>query len=232
MDRGLGLGDGGPGVDRLTGWQGTPSPVSARPAGIASDTVYGIGDFGRMLECTWCRRPFRRRARGPIPSYCSGTCRAAACTSRASLDGRLRQWNRVRAQRRRVGPWLKVCVSCGNLFPARQRTTVTCSQTCRRARAAWRMREGGWLRMRKSRERGLRAERFAPREIFDRDGWRCWLCQEAVEKTLPSRDPAAATLDHVIPISRGGEHTRANVRLAHRICNMRRGAPVDARPTP
>jgi 5-methylcytosine-specific restriction endonuclease McrA len=38
----------------------------------------------------------------------------------------------------------------------------------------------------------------------------------------------SATLDHVVPISVGGEHTRENVRCAHLRCNARRGNRVAA----
>lgn len=72
------------------------------------------------------------------------------------------------------------------------------------------------------------AERFAPAEIFDRDGWLCWLCSEDVPRDAKWPDPLSPSLDHVVPLSRRGTHTRANVRLAHLVCNIRRGAgPAD-----
>jgi 5-methylcytosine-specific restriction endonuclease McrA len=30
------------------------------------------------------------------------------------------------------------------------------------------------------------------------------------------------TLDHIVPVSRGGAHTAANVQLAHSACNRRK----------
>ncbi len=36
--------------------------------------------------------------------------------------------------------------------------------------------------------------------------------------------PGADTVDHIIPRARGGDHTPANLRAAHRACNSRRGA--------
>lgn len=36
---------------------------------------------------------------------------------------------------------------------------------------------------------------------------------------LPYNAPLAASIDHVIPLSVGGDNTRANVQLAHRRCN-------------
>lgn len=59
--------------------------------------------------------------------------------------------------------------------------------------------------------------------IFNRDGWRCYLCGDAV--TLPTRahSPKQATEDHVIPRSKGGHPTDpANLRTACHECNSRK----------
>jgi hypothetical protein len=53
--------------------------------------------------------------------------------------------------------------------------------------------------------------------IADRDKHQCWLCQRNVKQ-------GEASIDHVIPIARGGKHILSNVRLAHRSCNSRKGA--------
>jgi 5-methylcytosine-specific restriction endonuclease McrA len=60
------------------------------------------------------------------------------------------------------------------------------------------------------------AELFTLDEIFDRDSGWCYLCEQDVDR----KD---ATMDHVIPVTKGGPHTRVNVRLAHRSCNTRKG---------
>jgi 5-methylcytosine-specific restriction endonuclease McrA len=65
----------------------------------------------------------------------------------------------------------------------------------------------------------LKQARRAPidREaIFERDGWLCGICGELVEAD-------DATLDHIVPISLGGADEPSNVRLAHSLCNSRRG---------
>lgn len=61
------------------------------------------------------------------------------------------------------------------------------------------------------------AELFTLDEIFERDGGVCHLCALPVDR---DRD---ATVDHLIPVTRGGPHTRANAKLAHRGCNSRKG---------
>jgi len=42
----------------------------------------------------------------------------------------------------------------------------------------------------------------------------CWLCGGA----------GADTLDHVVPVTRGGDNDPANLRPAHRRCNTLKGA--------
>lgn len=48
----------------------------------------------------------------------------------------------------------------------------------------------------------------------------CHICGKPVDKTLNGRHKWGPTLDHIIPISKGGPMLdRANARLAHRYCN-------------
>lgn len=55
----------------------------------------------------------------------------------------------------------------------------------------------------------------------------CALCGRTVDKTLPAGDPGAPEVDEIIPVSHGGDPLAwANVQLAHRICNQRKGNRV------
>lgn len=67
-------------------------------------------------------------------------------------------------------------------------------------------------------------ESFPPAEIYARDGWRCGLCRRKVDVGLTYPHPRSASLDHIVPLSLGGEHVRSNVQLAHLGCNVRKGA--------
>lgn len=52
----------------------------------------------------------------------------------------------------------------------------------------------------------------------------CWLCGTAIDDTLQSPHPYSRSLDHVTPISMGGNILDPNnARAAHRRCNQRRG---------
>ena len=62
--------------------------------------------------------------------------------------------------------------------------------------------------------------------IYERDGWTCWLCDQAVDSVLEPNDRMAATLDHVLPrsLTLFIDDSPENLRLAHRACNSARGA--------
>lgn len=62
------------------------------------------------------------------------------------------------------------------------------------------------------------------REIFERDGWRCYLCGKPVKRTARRTDPDGATIDHVVPLSRGGPDAPGNVATAHSRCNREKRA--------
>lgn len=73
------------------------------------------------------------------------------------------------------------------------------------------------------RKRGLRGKStYKLAEIALRDGFRCHLCSRKVDMRLSGLEPQGPTIDHLVPISAGGDDEPANVALAHRDCNTRR----------
>lgn len=72
------------------------------------------------------------------------------------------------------------------------------------------------------RTNSTKRDRVRRRVLFEETN--CWLCGERVDKTLPSGTPASPEVDEILPVSLGGDpYDRANVRLAHRLCNQKRG---------
>ena len=55
-------------------------------------------------------------------------------------------------------------------------------------------------------------ERIYRQVVFDRDGGICHICHGAT-------DPLDWHIDHIIPLSRGGEHSYRNVAVSHPRCN-------------
>lgn len=75
-------------------------------------------------------------------------------------------------------------------------------------------------RRRRALRRSARSEPYTTLEIADRDGWRCQLCGKKVPRKSAARSPRSATVDHIVPISLGGDDVKANVQLAHFSCNV------------
>lgn len=75
--------------------------------------------------------------------------------------------------------------------------------------------------------RGSRTERFTDIEIFNRDNWVCGICHHKINRRRRYPDGLSVSLDHIIPISKGGPHIRDNVQAAHRRCNQRKGSRLD-----
>lgn len=60
---------------------------------------------------------------------------------------------------------------------------------------------------------------FTDTDVFERDAWTCYLCHQPVDTTVDKLHRLAPTVDHVVPPTRGGQHTLDNVRCAHLACN-------------
>lgn len=68
-----------------------------------------------------------------------------------------------------------------------------------------------------------RGEQINYTEVYDAHGWICHLCGEEISRYAKCDDHMRVTLDHIIPLSKGGEHVRSNVAPAHYRCNMAKG---------
>jgi len=107
------------------------------------------------------------------------------------------------------------CKQCGKPFSSTSPRKVYCGHDCYRkagvkhsaAYAAAKRHPG--------------AEKFTTREILERDGWVCKICGEPIDPNAKWVNQTG-TMDHIIPIGRGGPHTRENVQAAHFICNIRK----------
>ena len=59
-------------------------------------------------------------------------------------------------------------------------------------------------------------------DLHERDGGICHICGEPVPPHYDKNSGDGWSMDHVVPISRGGTHTWDNVKLAHRRCNSKK----------
>lgn len=77
----------------------------------------------------------------------------------------------------------------------------------------------------RAKKKGVIYERINPESIYKRDGYKCKSCSCIVVKSK-TYQPNQATIDHVIPISKGGSHTIDNVVTMCMSCNSKKSAKV------
>ena len=68
---------------------------------------------------------------------------------------------------------------------------------------------------RRALKRGATVDPVSRAVVFERDRGICHLCGKRV-------DPKDWHLDHIVPLSQGGEHRYKNVAVSHPTCNMRK----------
>lgn len=78
-------------------------------------------------------------------------------------------------------------------------------------------------RRKRCKDFGVPYHYYTTQEVFERDGWVCQICSTKVDEGLSRRDRWGATIDHIVPLSRGGFDIYENAQLAHRICNVKKG---------
>jgi 5-methylcytosine-specific restriction endonuclease McrA len=66
------------------------------------------------------------------------------------------------------------------------------------------------------------ADKSWKRKVWNRDNWLCCYCRCQLQLKDNDR-PDAATVDHKIPVSRGGTNDMANLASACRECNEGKG---------
>lgn len=165
--------------------------------------------------CDWCKAPFARRARS---RSCSAECqRLIKDASRRGGTLAQRRARRLLAQAaegtRGTGIIVSgACHSCGEGFTRWTKTGDArfCTQICKRRESSAR---------RRARVRGARVGVIHRHAIFERDGWHCQLCGDPVDRTAVVPHPLAATIDHIVALARGGEHSSENLQCAHFLCN-------------
>jgi 5-methylcytosine-specific restriction endonuclease McrA len=143
---------------------------------------------------------FGRGAAGRDPYYCSRQC---------ELAFRRARYVHVR--------FIYSCEICSHLFTTNQSLQKRCSE---HIDLGARLRTAKRRVIRSAAMRGHHVDRLA---ILERDRWRCRLCGQPIDRSLPGRHPLSASVDHIVPISQGGPHTEENMQAAHLCCNSAKG---------
>lgn len=79
---------------------------------------------------------------------------------------------------------------------------------------------------RRAQKRTTSIEPISPQKVFEVDMWICGLCYLDIDPTLKWPEEMSASIDHILPLSKGGGHMYSNLQASHYICNVRKNARV------
>ena len=123
----------------------------------------------------------------------------------------------------------RICPECGNSFTPvyGSRLRLFCSADCSYRNGKRTARAKG-----KRKKIAVSVESVNPQKVFERDGWLCHLCGKPTSRSRRgTMHPLAPELDHVLPLSKGGDHSYANTACAHRKCNALKGSMAVGQPS-
>ena len=119
---------------------------------------------------------------------------------------------------------IRNCLECGKPFAIGEDVgvntkTIYCSDKCSRkiARREARARRNGVYAV----TAGM-SQRVTFKALWDRSA-RCHICGEWCSKKYSGLHLLSPTVDHIVPISKGGMHLLQNAAIAHRLCNTLKG---------
>lgn len=190
-----------------------------------------------MKKCVVCGEVFAQARLGRPRLYCSTKCKESGPTARSKKLARAARWrdreDRREAARQRTADWRAVdpertkradrsnyerfrekrIAAAAAYRDANREKTREMARAYAKAHpdAVWRSDAN-----RRAREREAFVEVVDRAVLYQRDRGMCGLCGRHVSG-------ADASVDHIIPLSKGGLHSYANTQIAHLVCNLKRG---------
>lgn len=113
----------------------------------------------------------------------------------------------------------KQCINCGCIFYSQYSNQLYCSGNCKSKSKN----KGNHTFRRRCRKYGVYFDSSIKKvEIFERDKYTCKICGKICnqnDKRWGTFGPDYPTIDHIIPLARGGKHIMQNLQCACGMCN-------------
>ena len=135
-----------------------------------------------------------------------------------AYENQLEEWRIAREARKEANHRKDFCIVCGKEYETYNPAQKTCSKECGKKLAQAHKHK----RIPKSQ---LVDKDITLEALYRRDSGVCYLCGKKCDwndKTDKSVGPAYPSIDHMIPIAKGGLHAWTNVKLAHFECNWKK----------
>ena len=193
-------------------------------------------DWNKIItkECEHCNKTYEIQGRNASRSrYCSNECQQAHSSRQKGHKPmkeyleeveRQKQDRQARLEEERDYKLSNLkCIECGNIFKGTSLHQKLCSAECRRVRMN--------KQRRLSKDKRINDDNNIDKDIsletlYKRDKGICYICGGKCSfddnyevNGYFTAGPNYPSIDHIIPIARGGMHAWDNVKLAHHHCN-------------
>lgn len=195
-------------------------------------------DDGTNKVCEWCGEKFTVPARNAhIARFCSDECRntwrSREIKGHRPIEERLKERKkqkqerqaRLEEEREQQLSNLK-CIECGSIFKGTSLRQKTCSLECGRVR---KRRQQRLSKDKRINETNNIDKDISVETLYKRDKGICYICGGKCDFKDHTRDgsnfisgPTYPSIDHIVPLVRGGKHAWDNVKLAHHLCNAKK----------
>jgi 5-methylcytosine-specific restriction endonuclease McrA len=168
----------------------------------------------KLFVCYGCGTNFEAMAKKDGKPYCTHDC---------YLDNRYGKGRPAKTKRYPMTKiYIKQCINCNIYIVAKVKHQIRCAH-CRYLNN---------IALANQREHELRiphrklGDKITRKQLHERDGGRCYICKQktVLKNKGKKRNKNLSTIDHVVPVSKGGTHTWDNVRNCCWQCNIVKGS--------
>ena len=168
--------------------------------------------------------------------YCSQQCGSEAAAKTMKENGTYDSYTEIENspinKKYSDEEMIVICENCGKEFRKSHydRDRKYCSRDCfydaigidKKEKSNLKQRKSDYHMRKRAKRFNVKVEEITPIEIFKRDNWACQICGKKVKKDKYYPDPMSPSIDHIIPLSKGGDHIKKNVQLTHLRCNIKK----------
>jgi 5-methylcytosine-specific restriction endonuclease McrA len=166
----------------------------------------------KTKACIVCSTEFVTGKKGQ--RFCKASCRSA----HQAEENKIKHANKI-AARYPNGMRTELCGWCKEprTFDIRQSTPTAFHAECTKEAQSARYRIKTVKRQKKT-----KPYRISHEQVVREYGQDCDICKEPIDLELPRTHRFGLTVDHVIPVNKGGTDSMENLRPAHWICNVKK----------
>jgi hypothetical protein len=171
--------------------------------------------------CAWCLTEYQTFRAESL--YCSAQHKEQAREyrkrkRRQNPDGS-RPTSQIVIERKLFTPIvIRACKLCADVFVSIYLTKVYCSERCSKRHRT------NAKNIDRTKYRDARRSSTFKSKLYWKAQGLCGICKEPIDTSIPYPEPMSFSVDHIVPLSKGGSERNENLQASHLSCNIAKGS--------